>query len=39
MIDRFLYHAFGIVTSTRREKWNRDAIKIQYELDNQSKFL
>ena len=38
MVDNFLYHTFSIVTSTRRNKWHRDAIRIQYELDNQHNY-
>ena len=36
-IDNFLYRKLGIVTSARKEKWYRDAIRIQAELDGQHK--
>lgn len=34
-IDNLLYRSFGIVTSVRKAKWHRDAIKIQKELDKE----
>lgn len=33
IIDNFLYRKLGIVTSSRKERWYRDAVKIQAELD------
>lgn len=36
-IDNFLYRKLGIVTSSRKEKWYRDAVRIQAELDGQHK--
>ena len=34
-IDNFLYRNFRVVSSSRKEKWYRDALKIQAELDAQ----